>query len=125
MTSNSDPSLGTKLLHSRYLRGILLVVTLAISVNAIIAMASGIFEEAGQLAAVASAFATILLASLTAQYAQMTQRLAKEAESDREQKKNFVGKSNGEKLDRSAVDYTRRSGKWVITTNTLIGTRPE
>lgn len=89
MTSNSDPSLGTKLLHSRYLRGILLVVTLAISVNAIIAMASGIFEEAGQLAAVASAFATILLASLTAQYAQMTQRLAKEAESDREQRKEF------------------------------------
>ncbi|TKX87625.1 hypothetical protein EXE43_02170 [Halorubrum sp. SS5] len=89
MTSNSDTTTGTELLHSGWLRGILVTVTLAISVAAIAAAMLGVFEEAGQLAAIASAFATILLVSLTAQYAKMTQRLAEEAESDRNQRKEF------------------------------------
>lgn len=89
MDSNSEQSIGSKLLHSRWVRGLLLTITLGISVGAIVATLAGIFEQAGQLAAVASAFATILLVSLTAQYAQMTQRLAEEAESDRKQRREF------------------------------------
>ncbi|WP_283402440.1 hypothetical protein [Halorubrum sp. DM2] len=89
MASTSEGPVGSKLLHSSGVRRILIAITFAISVSAIIATLFGIFEQAGQLAAVASAFATILLVSLTAQYAQMTQRLAEEAESDREQRKEF------------------------------------
>lgn len=89
MASDSDQFIGAKLLHSSLVRGLLITITFAISLTAILAALGGIFEQAGQLAAIASAFATILLVSLTAQYAQMTQRLAEEAESDREQRKQF------------------------------------
>lgn len=87
MTSESGWSVASKLLRSNWFRGILIAVILAISLSTTLAAVVGVFEEAGQLATVASALATILLVSLTADYVQMTQRLAEEAKSDREQRK--------------------------------------
>jgi len=50
-------------------------------------MMNGLFQTGSQLAALASAFATILLVSLTAQYAMLTQQLVEESEKSRIQRK--------------------------------------
>lgn len=86
---SSDRSIVAELLRSTFIRNVLITITLSFSIVAVGAPLFGWFKQASQLAAVASAFATILLVSLTAEYAEMTQRLAEEAESDRAQRKEL------------------------------------
>ena len=75
------------ILQSPSVRLTLIILVFFLSVASIAAALGGIFERAGQLAAVASAFATILLVSLTAQYAIQTQQLVEETKADREMRK--------------------------------------
>lgn len=73
-----------RVLQSSSLRWLFLSLTLVISIVAIAASVTGQFTSAGQLASVASAFATILLVTLTAQYAKQTQQLVDESRKTRE-----------------------------------------
>ncbi|WP_424015070.1 hypothetical protein ACOZ35_03425 [Halorubrum xinjiangense] len=77
-SDESNLSKQIDILQSPRVRLALIILVTFLSVASIAAALGGIFERAGQLAAVASAFATILLVSLTAQYAIQTQQLVEE-----------------------------------------------
>lgn len=74
-------------LNSEVFRYTIFLLTLSMAATAIIAAIFGVFRISGQLASLAAALATILLVSLTAQYAEQTQKLVEESKRDREQRK--------------------------------------
>lgn len=78
-------SLNELILHSSLLRWILILLTLGLSMVAVDSAIDGLYDEAGQIAAMASVFATILLVSLTSQYAAQTRELVEESKQAREQ----------------------------------------
>lgn len=86
MLEPEGQSLTFKILHSQTFRWTFLLLTVLFSLVSIISMMGGLFQTGGQLAALASAFATILLVSLTAQYALLTQELVEESETSRIQR---------------------------------------
>lgn len=84
----TDPgALSMKLLKSGILRWIIFLLIIVLFVVIVVATQSGGFQIAAQLSGVVSAMAAILLVSLTAEYAQLTQDLVKETENAREQRK--------------------------------------
>jgi hypothetical protein len=72
------------LLQSSNFQWTFLVATIGASTIAVLASILGRFEVAGNFASVASAFATIILVSLTAQYAKQTRELVNESQKNRE-----------------------------------------
>lgn len=76
-----------RVLRSPTLRWVFLLLTLGLSIVAILSAITGKFEPAGQISSIASALATILLVALTAQYAALTRELVKENQEAREQRK--------------------------------------
>lgn len=109
--NKNDQRTVLRLLLSPLLRWFLLLITLGLSLVAIVSVLSGLFEESGRIAAVASAFATILLVSLTAQYAQLTQALVRESRRTREEE---LRQRNEEK--RRELNSLRRALKEEIGT---------
>lgn len=91
MPERKDSSLTFQVLHSKIFRWIFLVLTITFALISIFSMMEGLFQTGSQLAALASAFATILLVSLTAQYASLTQELVNESEKSRRQRKDERG----------------------------------
>lgn len=83
MTRNKIEPPTMWILESGYFRWTFMLLTLGLSAVAIFAASTGLFESAGQIAGVASALATILLVSLTAQYASLTQELVEETRRSR------------------------------------------
>lgn len=75
-----------------------LVLTFAFSVASVVAIRLGAYDIGGNSAAVASAFATILLVSLTAQYATQTQKLVEENRQSREQRRESRQKEQRKEL---------------------------
>jgi uncharacterized membrane protein len=78
MSIPDDRSLPIKILLSSHLRWALFSLSAMLALVAVISLVRGFFDKGGQLAGVAAAFATLLLVSLTAQYAEQTQQLVEE-----------------------------------------------
>jgi len=83
-----------KALRSGYLRYTAFLLTAGMGILAIVAAIGGLFEIAGQIASICAAFATVLLASLTAQYADQTEKLVSETEKDRQSRLKAKEKEN-------------------------------
>ena len=78
-------STGMAILQSNWIRGGLIVLLTSMSFGLIVAVIFGLFVQAGQIGTVISAIATILLVSLTGEYAEMTSALVRETKESREQ----------------------------------------
>lgn len=77
-----------RVLQSWTLRWTLLLLTVGLSANAVLAAIGGGFQAAGQLSSIVAALATVLLVSLTSQYAEQTERLVQENQNDRQFRKD-------------------------------------
>lgn len=92
-------SLAQDILLSWQLRYGLVILTLALALTTLLSSILGVFAAAEQLATVASAFATVLLVSLTAGYAKQTQHLVEETQRDREQREEMEKRQRKQELD--------------------------
>lgn len=90
MASDGDRmALFNQVLNTSWIRAGLLLVVGILAVAAVISAGIGRFRIASQLATVVSAFVTILLVLITAQYAEQTRNLVEESRQTREQNQEF------------------------------------
>lgn len=95
----STGELTMKGLQSNTFRWTFFLLTVFTSVFALLSLRNGQFQLGSQIGSIASAFATILLVSLTAQYASQTQQLVDENEKMRIQTQNQRREEQRRKVD--------------------------
>jgi len=130
MSNRGPERLAASLLKSGTFRWLVALLTLGTGIIALLAAIGGVFEEAGQIASISAAFATVLLVSLTAQYADQTEQLVEQTELDREQRKELKREEFDRELDSirralheeiSKVQYFDRLAEEYSLSNAALG----
>ena len=99
MSDSELRELPERTLQSYAFRWTVLLLTVMLVGLAIYTASLGGFETAGQLASITVALATILLVSLTSQYAEQTKELVSESKQDRKQRKQTREREKQTELD--------------------------